>query len=205
MKKGFILVALVALTMSVSAQWFDFSNNVHRYSIGINLGQAGASPQFHDFGMGISLSAWGFYADFISAGPMYKYDNRVASMNDPANLRFLDDSTSTVVNFGYQIPVLPWLRIMPLVGFYVNTWGYTDMATHNAETSGSDEYVTVSLTHDYTSVSSRTYFNFGGGLVITPVKWVNIYGVYTTKAIYGGISINLDAFFNDETLERIED
>lgn len=201
MKKSILLVALVAMTMSVSAQWFDFSNNSDRYSIGLNLGQAGVSPQFHDFGFGVSLSAWGGYIDFITAGPMYTHDNHVASMNDPANKRFIPDSTSTVVNFGYQIPVLPWLRIMPLVGFNVNTWGYTDMATQNAETSGTSESVTVTLSHDYDSEGSRTYFNFGGGLVITPVKWVNIYGVYTTKAVYGGISINLDAFVSDGGLD----
>ncbi len=189
-----VIVALVAMTASASAQLFDFKNNVHRYEIGVNLGMAGVNTSFQNFGYGASLSAWGVYLDFITAGPMYKYDNRVASMNDPANVRYLPDSTTTTVNVGYQIPVLPWLRIMPLIGFNINTGGHTDMATHSAETTVSDDYVSVELYHDYNREASWTYFNYGGGLVISPIKWFSIYGVYTIHSIYGGISLNLSAF-----------
>ena len=194
MKKALLIVALTAIAMSANAQMFNFENNVHRYEIGVNLGMAGVGTGFQSFGYGASLSVWGVYIDFISAGPMYKYDNRVASMNDPANVRFLPDSTTTTVNVGYQIPVLPWLRIMPLIGFNINTSGHTDMATHSAETTASDDYVNVELYHDYDREYSWTYFNFGGGLVISPIKWCSIYGVYTTHSIYGGISLNLSAF-----------
>ena len=180
--------------MSSRAQWFDFSENVHRYEIGFNLGMVGVNSEFQDFGWGASISAWGVYLDFLSAGPMYKYDNRVASMNDPANVRYLPDSTTTTINLGYQIPVLPWLRVMPLVGLNVNTSGVTDMATHNAQTSGTGDNVSVELYHDYNKEYTWTYFNFGGGLVISPIKWVSIYGVYTKHAIYGGVTLNLSAF-----------
>ena len=193
MKKTLLIVALVAATMGANAQWFDFKNNVHRYEVGINLGMTGINTGFQDLGWGASVSAWGVYLDFTSAGPMYKYDNRVASMNDPENLRLIPDSTTTTINLGYQIPVLPWLRIMPLIGFTVNTSGHTDMATHNAQTSSDGEYVNVELYHDYIRDYRWSYFNYGGGLVISPVKWVSIYGVYTPRAIYGGVTFNLSA------------
>ena len=194
MKKALLIFAMGALlSMSANAQWFDFKSNVHRYEIGVNLGVAGQGTEFQSFGCGASLSAWGVYLDVLSAGPMYKYDNRVASMNDPANLRFLPDSTTTTINLGYQIPVLPWLRVMPLIGFNVCTSGKTDMATHNAQTSGDGEYINVELYHDYNREYRWTYFNFGGGLVVSPLKWLNLYGVYTTHAVYGGISLNLSA------------
>ncbi|MBR6291658.1 MAG: hypothetical protein IKR33_02545 [Bacteroidales bacterium] len=194
MKKTLLIVALAAITLSANAQMFNFKNNVHRYEIGFNLGMAGIGTGFHDFGYGASLSAWGVYLDFVTAGPMYKYDNRVASMNDPASVRYLPDSTTTTVNVGYQIPVFSWLRIMPLIGFNINTSGYTDMATHSAETTVSGDNVSVELYHDYNRESSWTYFNYGGGLVISPIKWFSIYGVYTVHSIYGGISLNLSAF-----------
>lgn len=197
MKKILLVAALAVMTMTANAQWFDFSNNVHRYEIGFNLGMVGTPAEFHDFGFGASLSAWGVYLDFITAGPMYRNDNRNASMNDPDEVRFLPDSTTTTVNLGYQIPVLPWLRIMPLVGVNFNSSGYTDMATLNAQTSGSSDNVSVDLYHDYNREYSWSYFNFGGGLVITPIKWVSIYGVYTTRSIYGGITINLGTLIND--------
>ena len=196
MKKALLIFVMGALlSMSASAQWFDFKNNVHRYEIGVNLGMAGTNTAFHDFGFGASLSAWGVYLDVISAGPMYKYDNRVASMNDPASVRFLPDSTTTTVNLGYQVPVLPWLRVMPLVGCNICTSGHTDMATHSAQVSGNDEYVSVELYHDYNREYRWAYFNFGGGLVISPLKWLSVYGVYTTHAFYGGISINLGGVY----------
>lgn len=193
MKKSIIIVAMMAVAMGASAQWLDFSNNADRYEIGVNLGVAGMNSEFRDFGIGASLSAWGVYLDFITAGPMYRHDDRTASMNDPIELRQLPDSTTTSINLGYQIPVLPWLRVMPLVGININTCGYTDMSRTQVETTDYDQSVSVSLVHPYTSEDTWTTFNFGGGLVISPVRWVSIYGVYTTNAIYGGLSFNLSA------------
>ena len=191
MKKMLLIFAMGAmLSMSANAQLFDFKNNVHRYEVGFNIGLAGQGTEFQDLGYGASLSVWGVYLDVLSAGPMYKYDNRVASMNDPANVRFLPDSTTTTINLGYQIPVLPWIRVMPLIGFNVCTSGKTDMATHSAEVSGSEDNISVELYHDYNRESRWVYLNYGGGLVISPFKWLSVYGVYTTHAVYGGISLN---------------
>ncbi len=193
MKKIVLVATMMVLTLGANAQWFAFHNNVHRYEIGLNLGMVGPKTGYQQFGAGASLSAWGVYLDFIGVGPMYKYDNRVASMNDPVNLRYLPDSTTTTVNLGYQIPVLPWLRIMPLIGFNITTSGVTDMATHNTEVNSDGDYVNVELYHDYNRESRWSYLNYGGGIVISPIKWVSIYGVYTTRAIYGGITFNFGA------------
>lgn len=194
MKKTVLLMAAVlAVTMSANAQWFDFKNNVHRYEIGANFGVAGMNSEFRDFGIGASLSAWGGYLDFITAGPMYKHDSRVASMNDPVEQRLIPDSTTTSINLGYQIPVLPWLRIMPLVGININTSGYTDMSRIETETSGSSDNVTVNIVHPYDSEHTWCTLNYGGGLVVSPIRWISVYGVYTVNAIYGGITFNLSA------------
>ena len=198
MKKSIIIAAMMAVAMGASAQWLDFTNNANRYEIGINLGVAGMNSEFHDFGIGASLSAWGVYLDFITAGPMYKHDDRSASMNDPVELRLLPDSTTTSINLGYQIPVLPWLRVMPLVGININTCGYTDMSRTQTETSEYGNTVNVNLVHPYTEERTWASFNFGGGLFISPVKWVSIYGVYTINAIYGGLSFNLGALAEDD-------
>ena len=51
--------------------------------------------------------------------------------------------------------------------------------------------------HDYVKQGSAGhYFNFGGGIVISPIKWVSLYGVYTKQAIYGGITFNLSPLAN---------
>ena len=190
MKKSIIIVAMMAMAMSASAQLFDFSSNRGRFDIGIQVGPTGIGTKFSDFGWGANINICGLWVDFLSAGPMYKYDNHV---NVGPNA-LVPDSTTMTANIGYQIPVLPWLRILPVVGFCRTTSGNTDFSTVNAETTTGSDYVDVQLYHDYIREHSWNYLNYGGGLVIQPIKWVSIYGIYTTHAIYGGLSFNLTAF-----------
>lgn len=188
MKKTLIVAALLAAGMGAHAQWFDFSTNKNHLDIGFTLGEVAPFTEYSDFGAGVSLSAYGVYIDFVSAGPEHKYDNHVTNT-------LYNDSSAFVIDAGYQIPVLPWLRVMPLVGYGQTNYGITDASTVNVETNEN----TSSVYHDYTVTagSRKHYFNFGAGLVVQPLRWLNIYGVYTRKAIYGGLSINLGAFAND--------
>lgn len=191
MKKTLLLVATIAaMSLSANAQWLDFNNNSHRFSIGFQIGQSAVETDYSKLGLGMSIQALGIHVDFIRVVPEHKYDNHV----DPS-LQY-NDSSSYNINLGYQIPVLPWLRVMPLVGYCQTNYGVTDMGTLNAETSENS----TTLYHDYTVTpgSRKHYFNFGVGLSIRPVKYIDIYGVYSRRAIYGGISINLDAFVDDE-------
>ena len=143
-KKSFILVALLALTFSAKAQWFDFTNNV-RASIGLNLGcvgyqlgPGGLNPGFADFGMGACLSVGGVYLDFIYQGPEHRYSNQVA-VDD------WWDHTALTINAGYQIPVLPWLFVTPLVGYSNQTEGWTRANNIHAEDN--------SIVHSYDKVN----------------------------------------------------
>lgn len=183
MKRYVILVALVAAAMSASAQWFDFASNKERYTFGFNFGEVGRGCNYSDLGFGASLGVYGVYIDFVNASPEHKYDNHVT----PDRYR---DTAVTAINFGYQIPVLPWLRVMPLIGHCYTRAGITDASTVNIEVNG--EY-SATMYHDFDVISRRHYFNYGCGLVIDPIQWANIYAVYTRHAIYGGISINLKA------------
>ena len=190
MKKTIIIAALMALTMSANAQWLDFSNNKERLDVGVQLGQAGIGTNFSRLGWGVSLDCYGVYIDFLSAGPMYKYDNHV----DVGPSAQVADSTVLNINIGYQIPILPWLRIMPIVGHCHTTSGYTDFSTVNIEVDGSDNYTSAQMYHDYVKTGPTFHFwNYGCGIIVTPCKWINIYGVYTARSIYGGISFNLGA------------
>ena len=190
MKKLLLIAALMAVAMSASAQWFDFSNNKGHFDLGFHLGQVGIGCPYTSLGFGASLNVYGVYVDFISAGPEYKYDNHIETGPEAK----VPDATTMTASIGYQIPVLSWLRIMPLIGFSRTTKGYTDFSTINAETTSGENYVDVQLYHDYITEHSWNSFNFGGGLVIQPVKWVSIYGVYTTHSIYGGISVSFGSF-----------
>lgn len=193
MKKALLIFAMGALfSVSASAQWFDFKNNNERLNIGVQVGPTGIGTEFSQLGWGASLEVYGVYLDYLGAGPMYKYDNHV----DVGASAMVPDSTVSTINIGYQIPVLPWLRVMPVVGHSHTTHGYTDFSTVNVEVSGSDESTSAQMYHDYVKEgAARHYWNYGGGIIVTPFSWLNIYGVYTVRSIYGGISINLSALY----------
>lgn len=189
MKKLLFLAALMAVAMSVNAQWFDFSSNADRYGAGFNLGMAGVKTDYRDIGTGISLNVCGVYLDVLQAGPNHKYDNHIENKQ-------YNDSTAFHINLGYQIPVLSWLRIAPMVGYCQTNAGITDASTININTdrdNGFDFY------HDYdvTPGTRRHYFNAGVGLFVQPIRWVDIYAIGTLHAIYGGISINMGSIFGN--------
>lgn len=185
MKKTLVILAFCIFAMSANAQWFDFSNNDQRLGIGFNLGQNALNTDYSNLGFGMNINCMGIYVDFLSVSPEHKYDNHVTQDN-------YTDSSSYTINAGYQIPVLSWLRVMPLVGYHQTNYGLTDGSTVNIETNENSS----SWHHDYkvTPGSRKHYFNYGIGLVLTPVEWVDISAVASRHAIYGGLTINLGAF-----------
>jgi len=186
MKKSILFAAIVALSMTANAQWFDFSQNSNRIGIGLNMGELGRGTSYTDFGGGVSINILGVYIDYTQAGPDHKYDNHVTNT-------LYNDSVAFTLNVGYQIPVLPWLRVMPLVGYCQTNAGLTDATTVNVEVNG--EY-DASVYHDYTVTSGtrQHYFNAGVGLVITPIRWIDLFAIGTMHSITGGISFNLSEF-----------
>lgn len=181
-KKSIILFALLALTIgSAKAQWFNFTNNI-RASVGLNLGVVGYNydfktldTQFDGFGAGACLSIGGVYLDFIYQSPEHRYSNQVA-VDD------WWDHTALTINAGYQIPVLPWLFVTPLVGYSNQTEGWTRANNIHAEDN--------SIVHSYDKVNMYQHFNYGAGVTFRPFSFLEIGAVATTHAIYGNISFS---------------
>lgn len=189
MKKIALFVVLFAMMAgSVKAQWFDFSNNI-RASIGLNLGCVGY--QFHPqgarldkeyagFGVGACLSVGGVYLDFIYQNPEHRYAKVEPNQSD------WNDHTALTINAGYQIPVLSWLFVTPLVGYSNETTGLTKAYDVTAEDN--------SIVHKYVREHIYHHFNYGLGLTLRPLQWVEIGAVATTHAIYGNISFSMGSF-----------
>ena len=187
MKKTLLLIAaLAAFGMSANAQWLDFGSNRDRYSIGFQGGVGAYGTEYSEVGFGLSFQAWGVQIDFIDVVPEHRYDNHVTNT-------LYRDSASFTINLSYQIPILPWLRVMPVVGYCQTNYGDTDATTVNIET---DEN-TSQMYHDYDVLHRDHHFNYGIGLSVRPVEYVDIHAVYSARAVYGGISINLEAFANE--------
>lgn len=183
MKKVTLFAVLFSLmTISAKAQWFDFSNN-HRASIGFNAGvvgyhleKEGFDTKFADFGIGGSLSIEGCYIDFIYQRPEHRYSNQVA-VDD------WDDHTALAINVGYQLPVLRWLFLTPMIGYSNETTGITYANQITAENS--------SIVHKYESQTIEHHFNYGVGLTLRPIKWIEIGAMATSHAIYGNIAFSM--------------
>lgn len=187
MKKTLIIVALLTMAFSANAQLFDFSSNANRFELGLNIGQVGTNTDYAGMGLGIGLNAFGFQIDFLMNGPEHQYDNHVEA-------KLYDDHEAWVINGGYQIPVLRWLKIVPMAGYCQTNDGVTDASTINI--SGG-EY-SASMYHDYnvTPGSRKHYFNYGCGISLQPLKWFSINAAYTKYSIYGGIFLNIPGFVN---------
>lgn len=183
-KKSIILVALLALmAFNAKAQWFDFSNNV-RASIGFNIGcvgyqldSRGLNPGFADLGIGGCLSLGGVYLDFIYQNPEHRFTRVEANQSD------WNDHTALTINAGYQIPVLSWLFVTPLVGYSNETTGITKAYDVTAEDSR--------IVHKYLRQNTYNHFNYGVGLMLRPFEWVEIGAIATTHAVYGNISLSV--------------
>ncbi|MBO4670609.1 MAG: hypothetical protein J5640_02035 [Bacteroidales bacterium] len=164
---------------------FDFPLNVKRLEGGITIGQAGSFSDYAHFGMGGSVLVGGVYVDFIHADPQHKYDTSVRDVK-------WNDTEAYSINAGYQIPILSWLRIMPLVGYAQTNDGVTDGSSLDWN-AGDDS---TSWYHRYTVTkgSRAHYFNYGGGISVQPCKWFSINVIATRHALYGGISFDILAF-----------
>lgn len=184
-KKVTLLFAVLALTVgSVKAQWFDFTNNV-RASIGMNLGVVGyhllpnemvLNTEFADFGWGGFITAGGVYIDYIYQNPQHRYSSQVGVAD-------WEDHTALTINVGYQIPVLPWLFVTPLVGYSNETTGITKANEISAQDS--------SIVHKYERQTIDNHFNYGAGVTFRLFKTVEIGAMATSHAVYGNIGLSL--------------
>lgn len=186
MKKIILIAVLVLSTSAAYAQWFDFSSNNGRVEAGLSLGQVGTGTKNEGIGSGANALIYGGYIDLVKFGPEHRFDHRVKDTD-------WEDHVAICVHLGYQIPILPWLRVMPLVGYAQTNEGLTRGDEMYLDTDDSPSWYHP---YDVTKGSRTHYFNYGGGISVQPIKWFSINFCYTPFAIYGGIGINLAAFAN---------
>lgn len=194
MKKLFLSLMLLLSVIGASAQsggvatlekeftLFSFEANFKRLEFGLNIGQVGSFTDYARFGMGANLLVGGFYLDFLHAEPQHKYDSHVSDTQ-------WNDNQAFCINAGYQIPILNWLRIMPLIGYAQTNDGITDGSSMSVSTS--DDSLTFYHRYEVTPGSRTHYFNYGGGISVQPCMWFSINLVATRYALYGGVGMNI--------------
>ena len=186
MKKVALFVVLFSMmTISAKAQLFDFRNNLNDVTFGFNLGVVGYDfehgqvvKNIANFGGGVSVSLLGVYIDFIYQSPDHRWDRKITEAEYP-------DQTALTINMGYKIPVTSWLNFTPMIGYSNETFGRTIGNSIGVDTESSSIY------HDYEVDERYHHFNYGAGLSVKPISWLEIGGVCTAHAVYGNISFNL--------------
>ena len=192
MKRVLLVLVFLACCLGAQAQGgfaqvekeyklFDFQFNAKRMEFGLNVGQAGSFSPYADFALGANLLVNGFYVDFLASDPQHKY-SRTSDTK-------WNDHVAFCINAGYQIPILKWLRLMPLIGYAQTNDGITDASVTiwEIDEDSSDTYHPYKVTRG----SRSHYFNYGGGLSIQPCKWFSINLIATNNALYGGVGVDL--------------
>ena len=185
MKRLSIIILLLFAGIGANAQYFDFSSNSGRFEAGLNIGKAGFTTPYEGLTLGFNAVIWGVSVNVIKEGPQHRYDNSVSNAK-------WNDTVAFNIDFGYQIPVLKWFRIMPVAGYCQTNQGVTDGTRLYADADDDG----TSLYHPY-RVSPGTrehYFNYGAGISIQPIKWISLTASYTRYAFYAGVNLNMMAF-----------
>ena len=185
MKKALVIAAFLLAAIGAKAQVFDFSSNRDHYEADLYIGVSGFGTPRADWGLGGGLSFWGAYVGWVKAGPRHRYAHTDTGEK-------WNDKVATTVNLGYQIPILNWLRLTPVLGYCQTNEGITDGS--KVETEYDDDSWTLYHPYKVTRGSREHYFNYGLGLSVQPIKWVSLKFFATRYAMYGGISITLEAF-----------
>lgn len=187
MKRLTVILSLLAFCIGAKAQApafleHIFELNSNRLDAGLTLGQVASFTDYARFGFGASVQFKGIYVDFLKADPQHMYNGEISDTK-------WNDTSAFCINAGYQIPIFGWLRIVPLLGYAQTNDGITD-GTSLQVSAGDD---TPSWYHRYEVIpGSRThYFNYGGGLSVQPCKWFSVNAFFTSRAIYGGVAVDL--------------
>lgn len=192
MKKSLFFVVLLALIAGTAqAQWLDMRNN-QRAAIGLNIGAVGygltgngINTQYNGLGIGFNFSIGGVYIDFIRQWPEHQYEHTVYDPTNPINGWY--DHTALAINVGYQIPVLPFLFVTPLVGYSNETDGFTKMGSVHVDQESHE------LVHDYEVLQRYNHFNYGLGVSTRLFDCIEFGVVATNHALYGTLSYSVMA------------
>ena len=173
MKKIICAILFVLISICTNAQsFFERNKNV---SLGI---QFGAVDQHNHTEMGfqtlmVNTTCYGVYLD-VGGWPR--------SHGDDVRIDEWDDEYCFAFHLGYQLPVLKWLKITPIAGYYKHESGYTD---------GSHwKVVNYGISNKFVAQDKLNGFDYGCNIQID-IKQFSIFGTITKNMWYAGIGFNI--------------
>ena len=168
-----IIVSLIILNLFCSTlnakKWFDTNKNL---SLGVMYGKIGASEEISQNAWGLNLQIFGLYFDCM--GKPRKHGNDVA-------IDKWKETEAVSYHFGYQIPIVEYVRIIPIIGYYSVKTGTTD---------GYNWSVTQNGISNAFNIDKKNCGMDCGGVLVLNYSFVCLYGAYTKhNQFYGGVGI----------------
>ena len=176
MKKTLLALAILLFSITANAQWFPFDDvNRNFYGGAIQGGALGLGKEVTRAAFGANVLAYGVYLDVLYCGPQHAHDPKKDVW---------DDSSGFSLHAGYQIPILEFLRVIPLVGYAEVNRGVTDGTDYSLDYNSSSKQWLIR--NKYTKNWKDGGFDAGGSVVIN-IGPVNIFLTGTMCSVYGGI------------------
>ena len=173
---AFAIMSIVAFAQSQYYEYNDFFARNNNVSINLQFGAVDNINNKHAGfqTMMFGISAYGVYMD-IGGWPAshtsdYFYGDR-------------DDEKCFAIHGGYQIPVLPFLKITPLLGYYEHQIGWTDGDWYYIDRYGDIH------NHFITEYEYRG-FDYGAQIQFDIYR-LSIVGTVTKNMWYAGLGVNI--------------
>ena len=172
MKKTICIIILIVVCFPLNAKkWFDTNKNI---SFGLLYGTVCAKEELSQHAWGFNSMLYGFYFDLLIKGRSHGGDVAVGKWKDKEADSF---------HFGYQIPIIEYVRIVPIIGYSSVKTGMTDGYNWSISQHG--------LSNSFNVDKKIGGFDCGGVLVLN-YSIISLYGGYTNyNMFYGGVGIEL--------------
>lgn len=172
MKKTLTLILFTFLSFYCRAG-LPFSEVNNAWNLSFIGSYVGYNDPISYGAVGGSLTIKGFYIDIMGFSPIHNNDVRVDKWND---------KSSFLCHFGYQIPIIKQLRLIPVVGYAHISQGITDGSNWTVGNNG--------ISNKYHSLRSVSRFDYGGIIVLNYKRAIFNIGI-TRTCITGGIGLEL--------------
>ena len=179
MKKALLTLAILFTCISANAQWFPFKDvNIGHFGMGIHGGVLGLGKEVTRAAFGANALVYGVYLDVLFNEPEH--------LHVPKPEVWKDDTQAFSIHIGYQIPILEYLRIIPIVGYAEVSKGDTDGTAFTVGYSNNTNRWGVR--NFFTKKWSDGSFNAGGS-VVANLGPVNVFVTGTMCSVYGGLGL----------------
>lgn len=166
----FLTIGIAVQAQVFTKEAFDYANK--SFSIGLIGGVVGAQDDMAYGALGVNITAYGLYADFMGWPKSHANDVEVEKWHD---------KSSMAAHVGYQLPVTKSFRIIPVVGYAKVEEGATDGSNWKVGSSG--------IVNDFEAEHKKDGVDYGAVLVLNIGK-INLYAAGTRRTFFGGLGFN---------------